>query len=270
MGLKLAIAGAKGRMGQALLEVIANTPSITLVAASLHPSERGTGQPVMLAGEPSDIRYCNDAVLLFEKADCVVDFTSPDATGKHALLAADTKTPLVVGTTGLDDKAQVVIEQASQKTPVFQAANFSLGVNLLAAITQLIAARLDPDWDIEVLEMHHRYKLDAPSGTALLLGQAAAKGRNVDLTQRAVQTRAGHTGERRQGDIGFATLRGGTVAGDHSVIFAGDHERLELRHHAESRIIFAQGAIKASQWLHGKGPGLYGPIDMLGLEALLG
>jgi 4-hydroxy-tetrahydrodipicolinate reductase len=172
----------------------------------------------------------------------------------------------VIGTTGLEQAEDKLVAAAAQRAIVVKSGNMSLGVNLLAALTKRVAKALDEDFDIEILEMHHNRKIDAPSGTALLLGNAAAQGRGIDLRQRSVRVRDGHTGARNAGDIGFATLRGGTVVGEHSVIFAGPAERIELTHKAEDRMIFARGALKAALWAHGQKPGLYSMMDVLGLK----
>ena len=190
----------------------------------------------------------------------------PAATKAHAGLAGESGTALVVGTTGLDANTQAAVEAAAKSAPLVQAPNMSLGVNLLMALVEQAAAKLGPEaYDIEIVEMHHRHKVDAPSGTALGLGEAAAKGRGVDLSDARVSVRDGHTGPREEGTIGFATLRGGDVAGDHTVIFAAEGERLELGHRASNRGVFAQGALRAALWAAGKQPGLYSMKDVLGL-----
>ena len=190
----------------------------------------------------------------------------PAATVAHAELAAQNRLVHIIGTTGLEREHENKIAEASKNTVVVKSGNMSLGVNLLAALVRRVAMTLDQDFDIEILEMHHNKKIDAPSGTALLLGRAAAEGRNIDLSQRSVRTRDGVTGARHAGDIGFAALRGGTVVGDHTVIFAGPAERIELVHKAEDRMIFARGALKAAQWAKGQKPGLYSMADVLGLS----
>jgi len=171
----------------------------------------------------------------------------------------------VIGTTGFDAAGEALINDAAAKATIVKAGNMSLGVNLLALLTQKVAAALGEDYDIEIVEMHHRMKVDAPSGTALMLGEAAAKGRGVPLGEKSVRVRDGHTGARKPGDIGFATLRGGSVVGDHTVIFAGDGERIELTHLAADRGIFARGAVKAALWGKGRAPGLYSMADVLGI-----
>ncbi len=206
-----------------------------------------------------------DARALFAASDAVIDFTVPAATKAHAELAAALGKTLIVGTTGLSDDVNVVIAAAARKSVIIQAPNFSVGVNVLLALTEKLAATLGPDYDIDILEMHHRHKVDAPSGTALGLGEAAAKGRHVALKDVARTTRDGQVGARPAGEIGFATLRGGDVIGDHTVMFAGVGERIELTHKASTRDIFAKGAVRAALWTAGKKPGLYSMRDVLGL-----
>ncbi len=207
----------------------------------------------------------DDLAALATAADVLVDFSSPHALeGSLAACIAAGK-PVVIGTTGLEERHHWLIDDAAQDIAVLQTGNTSLGVTMLAALVREAASRLGPDWDIEIVEMHHRMKVDAPSGTALLLGEAAAEGRHIDLAQSSERGRDGITGARRQGAIGFASLRGGTVAGDHSVILAGNEESITLSHRAESRMIFARGAVKAALWLTGQKPGRYTMPDMLGL-----
>ena len=207
----------------------------------------------------------DDVTLGADSADVFVDFSAPDALADNIAAAVAAGKPILIGTTGLTAAHQAAIDEAALRIPVLQAANTSLGVNLLAHLVREAAARLGADWDIEIFEMHHRGKVDAPSGTALLLGAAAAEGRGVDLEAVSDRGRDGMTGTRRTGDIGFASLRGGTVAGEHQIIFAGEGERIELGHRAESRAIFARGAIAAALWLIGKAPGRYTMADVLGL-----
>jgi 4-hydroxy-tetrahydrodipicolinate reductase len=213
-------------------------------------------------------RIRGDVKVVGVEAECdvFVDFSSPDALQSHLDAATKAEKPIVIGTTGLGADHQRMIDDAARKIAVLQAANTSLGVNILAHLVREAAARLGPEWDIEIVEMHHRDKIDAPSGTALMLGQAAASGRGVDLDKVSDRGRDGMTGPRKTGDIGFASLRGGSVAGDHQVILATQSERIELGHRAESRAIFANGAIKAALWIAGKAPGRYGMNDVLGLK----
>ena len=207
-----------------------------------------------------------DVRLSAGRADVFVDFSAPVALESHLEQARGAGKPILIGTTGLSEEHQTLIDAAAGEIAVIQAANTSLGVNLLTHLVREAAARLGTDWDIEISEMHHRRKVDAPSGTALLLGQAAADGRGVELDSVADRARDGITGPRESGHIGFAALRGGTVAGEHQVIFAADGERLELGHRAESRAIFARGAIEAALWLAGKPAGRYSMADVLGLQ----
>jgi 4-hydroxy-tetrahydrodipicolinate reductase len=198
-------------------------------------------------------------------ADGILDFTSPEATVELALLAAQARIVHVIGTTGFKPEHITRIEAAARHAVIVRSGNMSLGVNLIAALVEKVARVLGPEYDIEILEMHHRMKVDAPSGTALIFGEAAAKGRDIALDQHAVRVRDGHAGARHSGDIGFASLRGGTVVGDHKVIFAGPGERIELAHAAEDRSIFARGAVQAALWGRNQKPGLYSMVDVLGL-----
>jgi 4-hydroxy-tetrahydrodipicolinate reductase len=197
--------------------------------------------------------------------DVFVDFSAPDGLAAHLEKAVGERRPIVIGTTGLTEHHHRLMDEAARTVPLLYEANMSLGVNLLAHLVREAAARLGPEWDVEIIEMHHRDKVDAPSGTALLLGEAAASGRGVNLAEVADRGRDGMTGRRAGGHIGFASLRGGSVPGDHQVIFAGESERLELGHRAESRTIFVQGAVEAALWLIGKPPGRYRMADVLGL-----
>jgi 4-hydroxy-tetrahydrodipicolinate reductase len=207
-----------------------------------------------------------DALPFVVQADAIIDFTTPDSTVALAALAAQARIVHVIGTTGTAAADDAKLEAAARHAALVKSGNMSLGVNLLAALVKRAAASLGPEFDIEVLEMHHNRKVDAPSGTALLLGNAAADGRKIALREHAVRSRDGHTGARKEGDIGFAALRGGTVVGDHTVIFAGPSERIELTHKAEDRMIFARGALAAAKWGKGKKPGLYSMADVLGLS----
>ncbi|MCX7316067.1 MAG: 4-hydroxy-tetrahydrodipicolinate reductase, partial [Hyphomicrobiales bacterium] len=207
-----------------------------------------------------------DALTLFAQCDAVIDFTNPKATAEFAGLAAQSKCVYIVGTTGLSADDLAFIGEQAHQTCIIRSGNMSLGVNLLAAMVQKVAAALDPSFDIEIVEMHHRMKIDAPSGTAYLLAEAAAAGRQIALEDHSIRSRDGETGQRPEGSIGFATLRGGTVVGDHSVIFAGNGERITLSHHAEDRSLFASGAVKAALWSKGRPVGLYSMMDVLGLS----
>jgi 4-hydroxy-tetrahydrodipicolinate reductase len=268
--MRLVVVGAGGRMGRMLMKAVEQTPGCTLSAAIERPGSPFIGQDAgVLAGLPANgIAVTDEALPAFVEAEGVLDFTAPDATVAFAALAAQARIVHVVGTTGLEPQHLAKLEAASRHAAIIRSGNMSLGVNLLAAMVRKVAATLGTDWDIEIVEMHHRMKVDAPSGTAVMLGEAAAKGRDVDLAQARVAVRDGHTGAREPGTIGFATLRGGTVVGDHKVIFAGAGERLELSHVAEDRGLFAQGAVKAALWGRGRKPGLYAMSDVLGLDNL--
>ena len=237
------IIGSAGRMGQALAAAIADGGHT--LAGGVDMGE----QPGLLATQ----------------SDALIDFSAPVALEANLKAAQVAGVPILIGTTGLEDVHFTMIDEAARAIPVLQTGNTSLGVTLLAHLVEEAAAKLGPDWDIEVLEMHHRHKVDAPSGTAKLLGEAAAQGRGVDLSKTIDSGRHGHTGPRKEGDIGFATLRGGSVAGDHSVIFAGAEERLTVSHSAENRMIFARGAVRGAAWLIGRKAGRYSMEDVLGL-----
>lgn len=264
---RIAVTGAAGRMGRELVRVIASTSGCSLSGGTEPPGSPHVGADLgVLAGlPPLGVVVTSDPLELVVRSDAVIDFTSPAATVEMAGLAANARIVHVIGTTGLSESDEAAIKAAARHATVIKAGNMSLGVNLLTAVTRRIAEALDADFDIEVVEMHHRHKVDAPSGTALMLGAAAAEGRGIDLSSHSVRARDGHTGPRNRGDIGFATLRGGSVIGDHTVIFAGEGERIEVTHRAADRSVFARGAVKAAIWGQGKGPGLFNMIDVLGL-----
>ncbi|MDX1424484.1 MAG: 4-hydroxy-tetrahydrodipicolinate reductase [Kiloniellales bacterium] len=265
--LKVGIVGCAGRMGRMLAQVVDDTEDCALAGGTEHEGAAALGRDLgELAGIGArGLAVGSDPAALFAACDAVIDFTTPAALPVHAGLAGDSGTIYVVGTTGLGPEHEAALAHAAAGAPVVQAANMSLGVNLLLALVEQVSAALGPDYDIEVLEMHHRHKVDAPSGTALALGRAAAAGRGVELGEVLQRVRDGVTGPRRAGDIGFATLRGGDVAGEHSVIFAGEGERLELTHKAGTREIFARGAVRAALWCSGKPAGRYTMRDVLGL-----
>lgn len=265
---RIAILGAGGRMGRALIQALADIEGAALGAALEHVGSPLLGQDATaLAGlPPRGIQIGPDATAALSACDVAIDFSSPQATVQHAKLAAERGIPLVVGTTGLAEADEGALAQAGARIPLVYAANFSVGMNLLADLVGRAASKLGPDFDIEIAEMHHRHKVDAPSGSALMLGRAAASGRGVDMDEVAVRGRDGVTGARRDGAIGFASLRGGDVPGDHTVIFAGEGERLELTHRAGGRAIFARGAVRAALWAVGKPAGLYSMRDVLGLD----
>jgi len=265
--LRVVIAGAGGRMGRTLIHAVAASKGFTLAGAVDAPNSTIIGRDAgELAGlGPNGVKVVGDATPLLGSADALVEFTIPAATRAFAELTAKAGIVHIIGTTGHSAEEDAIIGKAAQRATIVKSGNMSLGVNLLAALVKRVAKTLNDDYDIEIVEMHHNKKIDAPSGTALMLGRAAAAGRGVDLGRRAVRGRDGLTGARRAGDIGFASLRGGTVIGEHSAIFAGPAERVELTHRAEDRIIFARGALHAASWARGKKPGLYSMADVLGL-----
>jgi 4-hydroxy-tetrahydrodipicolinate reductase len=265
--MRIAVLGAAGRMGQALTRALAETPGCTISGGIETKGSPAVGQDIgTVAGlDPLGVTITDDPLPLFAHINGVLDFTSPASTVAFAGLAAQARIVHVIGTTGFSDDDLAKLNAAARHATIVKAGNMSMGVNLLAALTERVAATLGPEFDVEILEMHHRHKRDAPSGTSLMLGAAAAKGRDVSLAQKSVTTRDGETGPRRDGDIGFAALRGGDVVGEHSVIFAGPGERIELAHIASDRGIFANGAVKAALWGRGKPPGLYSMADVLGL-----
>ncbi len=266
--MRIGVAGCAGRMGRMLMQTILETTGASLVGGIERPGHFAVGGDLgALAGlAPTGIHVGDDPSPLFAAADVVIDFSSPAAVFENARNAEEQRTALVVGTTGLGADHRDALAEAARRAPVVVAANMSVGVNVLLGLTRRVAAILGPDYDIEIVEMHHRHKVDAPSGTALALGQAATEGRGIALDEAAVRVRDGHTGERLKGTIGFATLRGGDVVGEHTVIFAGDGERLEFTHRASSRAVFAKGAVRAALWCAGRPPGLYSMRDVLELE----
>lgn len=266
-GMRIAVIGAAGRMGRELVRAISATPGCSVAGGTERRDSPAIGADLgVLSGlEPLGVKVTSDALELLTRADAVLDFTAPAATVELAGLAANARIVHVIGTTGLSPQDEAAIRAAARHAVIVKAGNMSLGVNLLTAITRKVAEALDADFDIEIVEMHHKMKVDAPSGTALMLGQAAAIGRGVELSSHSVRVRDGHTGARRRGDIGFATLRGGNVVGEHTVIFAGEGERIELTHRATDRGIFARGAVKAALWGRGREPGLYTMADVLGI-----
>lgn len=266
--LRVVVAGAGGRMGRALTRAVLAEPRMRLVGALDRADADAQGKDVgVLAGaELSGVTVSADPLPAFANTDVVLDFTAPAATLAYAELSAQARIVHVIGTTGIRPEDDALLKAAARHCRIVRSGNMSLGVNVLAALVRRAAATLGPDYDIEILEMHHRHKVDAPSGTALLLGKAAAEGRGVDLAKESIRSRDGHTGARPHGAIGFATLRGGSVVGDHTVIFSGEGERLEFTHRAESRDNFAKGAIRAALWAFDKKPGLYDMADVLGLH----
>ena len=265
--VRMVVIGCAGRMGRMLLRTIGEDPGCRIIGGSVEPGAPEEGSDLgSLAGlESLGVLATSDTAPLFAQADAVIEFTTPSASVEHAGLAAQARCAHVIGTTGLDAEQEAALGRAARHTAIVYAPNMSVGVTLLMALTRQLAATLGEDWDIEVLEMHHRRKVDAPSGTALGLGRAAAEGRNVDLDDVRQSTRDGHTGPRQPGAIGFATLRGGTVVGEHSVIFASEEERITLGHIATDRAIFARGAVRAAKWAARQKPGLYSMNDVLNI-----
>jgi 4-hydroxy-tetrahydrodipicolinate reductase len=265
--MRLVVTGAAGRMGRMLVKTIVETKGVVLAGALEREGAPALGADAgALAGcDRLGLAIAADPLTAVLHADGIIDFSSPAASVEFAALAAQARIVHVIGTTGLSEEDLTRIGAAARHAAIVRSGNMSLGVSLLAALTRKVAEALGEDFDIEIVEMHHRMKVDAPSGTALLLGEAAAEGRGVALKDRAARARDGLTGARRAGDIGFAALRGGTVIGDHSVIFAGQGERVELKHVAEDRAVFARGALRAALWARERKPGLYSMADVLGL-----
>lgn len=264
----LVVVGAAGRMGQSLVRAIADVDGVHLAGAIEREGSDAIGRD---AGEiaglgANDVAITADALPVFARADGVLDFTTPAATLEFAELAAQARIVHVIGTTGMGESDEAKLHAASRHSRIVKSGNMSLGVNLLSVLVRQAAKALDAnDWDVEVLEMHHRHKVDAPSGTALLLGEAAAEGRGISLKENSVRVRDGHTGAREASSIGFATLRGGSVVGEHSVLLAGEGETIELSHKATDRSIFARGAVRAAMWARSQKPGYYSMLDVLGL-----
>jgi 4-hydroxy-tetrahydrodipicolinate reductase len=262
---RIAVIGCAGRMGRMLIREICGTDGCALAGGVVRPGGAELGQDLGVLGTLGRLGLAatDDPEPLLRGSDVAIEFTAPAATAEHAALAARLGTPLVIGTTGLEEREAAALHEAAKSVPIVWAANTSLGVNLLLGLVEQVAARLGPEWDIEILEMHHRQKIDAPSGTALALGRTAAAARGVGfVTERG---RDGITGPRSAGAIGFAALRGGDNIGEHHVIFAGIGEQLSLSHRATNRGIYATGAVRAARWVVGRPPGLYGMKQVLGL-----
>ncbi|MBY6092462.1 4-hydroxy-tetrahydrodipicolinate reductase [Pseudooceanicola sp. 502str34] len=263
----IVITGASGRMGQMLARTVLDSGKARLVGAVEREGSDWIGQDLgeAMGGAALGVTVTDDPLEAMAKAQAVLDFTAPAASVAFAELAAQARAVHVIGTTGFEPADLEKIEAAARHAVIVRAGNMSLGVNLLVKLTQKVAAALDEDFDIEVIEAHHNRKVDAPSGTALMLGEAAAEGRGVKLTDVSDSGRDGITGARRRGDIGFSAIRGGDIVGEHDVLFAGPGERIVLRHMATDRAIFARGALKAALWGQDKGPGSYDMMDVLGL-----
>ena len=266
-GPAIVITGASGRMGQTLVRAVTASEAMHLVGCVERSGHAWIGRDVgeAMGGAPLGVLVTDDPLEAFAKAQAVLDFTAPAASVDYAALAAQARAVHVLGTTGLEAEHLRKIDLAAHHAVIVRAGNMSLGVNLLVKLTERIAAALDADWDIEVVEAHHRRKVDAPSGTALMLGAAAARGRGVTLETAKVSGRDGITGARQRGSIGFSAIRGGDIVGEHEVIFAADGERIILRHIATDRTLFARGALQAALWGQGQKPGHYDMMDVLGL-----
>lgn len=264
----IVVTGASGRMGQMLIRTIGASDTARLVGAVERPGHDwiGADPGEAMGGAALGLTVTDDPLAAMTGAQAVIDFTAPDATVEFAALAAKARVVHVIGTTGLSEEDIAKLEPASRHAPQIRAGNMSLGVNLLVQLTRQVAAALDEDFDIEVIEAHHGRKVDAPSGTALMLGEAAAEARGVRLADVADRGRDGMTGARQRGHIGFSAIRGGDIVGEHDVLFAGAGERIVLRHVATDRGIFARGALKAALWGQGKAPGQYDMLDVLGLR----
>jgi 4-hydroxy-tetrahydrodipicolinate reductase len=265
--MKTAVLGVSGRMGQMLVRAIDEAEDMVVSGATEREGHDWVGRDLgeAMGGAARGVIVSADPLEVFAQVEAVIDFTSPDATVAHSVLAAQARCVHVIGTTGFADEHIAELELAARHATIIRAGNMSLGVNLLTELTRKVSAALGVEWDIEVVETHHRHKVDAPSGTALMLGGAAADGRGVALADVSDRGRDGITGARKVGDIGFTAIRGGDVVGEHDVIFMADGERITLRHVASDRMLFARGAIKAAQWGRGRKPGAYSMLDVLGL-----
>jgi 4-hydroxy-tetrahydrodipicolinate reductase len=264
----IVVTGASGRMGQMLIRTVLESPAARLVGALERPGHAWIGMDVGVAmgGAAVGVTVGDDPLEAFAKTQAILDFTSPEATIDYAMLAAQARAVHVIGTTGFSEDQIAKLALAARHAVVIRAGNMSLGVNLLVGLTRKVAAALGEDFDIEIIEAHHRHKVDAPSGTALMLGEAAAEGRGVALARVADRGRDGLTGARKAGHIGFSAIRGGDIVGEHDVIFAGAGERIRLSHIATDRSIFARGALRAALWGLGRHPGAYDMADVLGLD----
>ena len=266
--MRVGVIGCAGRMGRANLRELLGAADVTLVGGVERPGHAAVGQDlgVLAGGEPVGVACGDDVEALIRAAQVVIEFSVPEATLANAARCAEAGCAHVIGTTGLNLEQERELRRHAQRVPIVWAPNMSVGVNLLLGLVEQVARTLDPSFDVEILEMHHRHKVDAPSGTALALGRAAARGRGVDLDAAGVRVRDGITGARPQGAIGFAVLRGGDVVGDHRVVFAGLGERIELAHLASDRRIYSRGAVRAALWAGRQAPGLYGMSEVLGLR----
>ncbi|WP_299550662.1 4-hydroxy-tetrahydrodipicolinate reductase [uncultured Tateyamaria sp.] len=264
----IVIAGASGRMGQMLIQSVLESDKMRLVGALERPGHEWIGRDVgeAMGSQALGVMVYDDPLEPMAKAQAVIDFTAPEATIALSRIASQARAAHIIGTTGMSEDQIARLEPAARHSPIVRAGNMSLGVNLLVQLTKQVAAALDEDFDIEVIEGHHHHKVDAPSGTALMLGEAAAEGRGVDLAQVRDAARDGITGARKRGDIGFSVIRGGDIVGEHEVLFAGAGERIVLKHMATDRALFAKGALRAALWAQDKAPGQYDMLDVLGMR----
>jgi len=265
--LRLAIIGGTGRMGRMLIRLIAESDSLELVGAATESGDEMAGWD---AGEVAGlgtlgINITDDVAAAVSESEVAIDFTLPAAMSANVAACVENRIPMVIGTTGLSDPQQDLLLTSAQSIPIVYGRNMSVGINVLTELARVAAGTLGPDYDIEITEAHHRHKVDAPSGTALQLGETVAEARGTTLADVAVYDRHGTTGARESGKIGFQSIRAGSIAGDHSIMLAADEEIIELRHHAVDRAVFARGALRAARWVSGQSPGLYGMSDVLGL-----
>ncbi|MEQ1437736.1 4-hydroxy-tetrahydrodipicolinate reductase [Fontimonas sp. SYSU GA230001] len=267
MPTRIAVLGATGRMGRSVIEAAAQNPAVRLGVAFERAghSELGRDAAALAGLAPAGVAIRDDLAACAADFDVLIDFTRPDGTLAALQVCTAAGKAMVIGTTGFSPEQKAQVERAAERIPIVLAANFSVGVNLCLKLLEEAARVLADDFDIEIVEAHHRQKVDAPSGTALAMGEAVARGAGIDLKAHAVYAREGHTGARAKGAIGFATVRGGDVVGDHTVMFLGEGERVEIAHKASSRQNFARGAVRAAAWLKGRAPGLYSMRDVLGL-----
>ncbi len=266
--MKIAVTGVSGRMGQMLVDTVDASDKVTLSAAVERPGHEWVGQDLgtVMGATPRGVRVTDSIQEALQSAEAIIDFTAPAATISFAQAAADAGAVHVIGTTGMTDVEISQLTVPAERAKIVRAGNMSLGVNLLVQLTKRVAAALDDDFDIEIIEAHHNQKVDAPSGTALMLGEAAAEGRGVALSDVSDRARDGITGARKKGDIGFVAIRGGDIVGEHDVLFAASGERITLRHVASDRSVFARGAVKAALWARDRAPGAYDMLDVLGLK----
>ena len=265
--MRIIVAGASGRMGRMLIRAVCEAEGVELAGATERPGSGWIGQDAgILAGLSELGAAVTDDLATCPKADAVIDFTAPQATLSHAAIATRRGMRMVIGTTGFEPAMLDTLRKTLDGAPVVMAANYSVGVTLALELIRRAAAVLDPDYDAEILEAHHRHKVDAPSGTALAMGRALADGRGVNLDDKAVYARQGITGPREPGSIGFSVVRGGNIVGEHKAMFIADEERVEINHIASDRMVFARGAVRAAAWLTGQGPGWYDMRDVLGLK----